>query len=238
MSTPSLTAVPPGLHLIVEASSSAGSMALIAGGVASDDAAPPLNAQHVAHVAIPMGSGRDDLLTPALVPLLEHAGHTMRDLAGLVCGAGPGSFTSLRIAAAFAKGLAFGLDIPLYAMTSLVLVSDRDDHMLSPGAYCIVADALREECYAQCVDVDAHGHAMITAEPVRVHTRDVASYAGERMVVRADANTAMHPRATMARWIAPWSAFGPVNVDAWEPAYGRLAEAQVKWEAAHGRALG
>jgi tRNA threonylcarbamoyladenosine biosynthesis protein TsaB len=23
----------------------------------------------------------------------------------------------------------------------------------------------------------------------------------------------------------------------WEPAYGRLAEAQVKWEAAHGRAL-
>ena len=27
------------------------------------------------------------------------------------------------------------------------------------------------------------------------------------------------------------------DLAAWEPAYGRLAEAQVKWEAAHGRPL-
>ena len=30
----------------------------------------------------------------------------------------------------------------------------------------------------------------------------------------------------------------PVELASWEPDYGRLAEAQVKWEAAHGRALG
>jgi tRNA threonylcarbamoyladenosine biosynthesis protein TsaB len=30
---------------------------------------------------------------------------------------------------------------------------------------------------------------------------------------------------------------GGVDLDLWEPAYGRLAEAQVKWEAAHGRPL-
>ena len=29
----------------------------------------------------------------------------------------------------------------------------------------------------------------------------------------------------------------PVDLASWEPAYGRLAEAQVKWEAAHGRPL-
>ena len=32
-------------------------------------------------------------------------------------------------------------------------------------------------------------------------------------------------------------AAGPVALDGWEPSYGRLAEAQVKWEAAHGRPL-
>jgi tRNA threonylcarbamoyladenosine biosynthesis protein TsaB len=32
-------------------------------------------------------------------------------------------------------------------------------------------------------------------------------------------------------------AIGPVDLGSWEPVYGRLAEAQVKWEAAHGRAL-
>ena len=30
---------------------------------------------------------------------------------------------------------------------------------------------------------------------------------------------------------------GPVDLASWEPVYGRLAEAQVKWEAAHGRPL-
>jgi tRNA threonylcarbamoyladenosine biosynthesis protein TsaB len=30
---------------------------------------------------------------------------------------------------------------------------------------------------------------------------------------------------------------GPVDLGAWEPDYGRLAEAQVRWEAAHGRPL-
>ena len=29
----------------------------------------------------------------------------------------------------------------------------------------------------------------------------------------------------------------PVPLDAWEPDYGRLAEAQARWEAAHGRRL-
>jgi tRNA threonylcarbamoyladenosine biosynthesis protein TsaB len=33
------------------------------------------------------------------------------------------------------------------------------------------------------------------------------------------------------------TASGPCDLNTWEPAYGRLAEAQVKWEAAHGRPL-
>jgi tRNA threonylcarbamoyladenosine biosynthesis protein TsaB len=32
-------------------------------------------------------------------------------------------------------------------------------------------------------------------------------------------------------------ASGPVDLASWEPSYGRLAEAQVRWEAAHGRPL-
>jgi len=31
---------------------------------------------------------------------------------------------------------------------------------------------------------------------------------------------------------------GPIAIETWEPDYGRLAEAQVRWEAAHGRPLG
>jgi tRNA threonylcarbamoyladenosine biosynthesis protein TsaB len=33
------------------------------------------------------------------------------------------------------------------------------------------------------------------------------------------------------------NAADPADLASWEPSYGRLAEAQVKWEAAHGRSL-
>jgi hypothetical protein len=48
----------------------------------------------------------------------------------------------------------------------------------------------------------------------------------------------VHPHA---RGVAPILASiiesGAVRLASWEPDYGRLAEAQVRWEAAHGRPL-
>jgi tRNA threonylcarbamoyladenosine biosynthesis protein TsaB len=46
------------------------------------------------------------------------------------------------------------------------------------------------------------------------------------------------PRArAVARLEAMLAVRGPVDLASWEPAYGRLAEAQVRWESAHGRPL-
>ena len=49
-----------------------------------------------------------------------------------------------------------------------------------------------------------------------------------RMVTPSSANL-LHVAASA------WS--GAVPLDRWEPEYGRLAEAQVKWEASHGAPL-
>jgi hypothetical protein len=47
-----------------------------------------------------------------------------------------------------------------------------------------------------------------------------------------------HPHARGVASILPSIVdSGPVNLASWEPDYGRLAEAQVRWEAAHGRPL-
>jgi tRNA threonylcarbamoyladenosine biosynthesis protein TsaB len=43
--------------------------------------------------------------------------------------------------------------------------------------------------------------------------------------------------AEAAQSLALAAAAGPVDLARWEPRYGRLAEAQVKWEAAQGRPL-
>ena len=45
-----------------------------------------------------------------------------------------------------------------------------------------------------------------------------------------------HARGALAV-AGSWAALPALALDAWEPAYGRLAEAQVKWESAHGRPL-
>jgi tRNA threonylcarbamoyladenosine biosynthesis protein TsaB len=46
-----------------------------------------------------------------------------------------------------------------------------------------------------------------------------------------------YPRAASIMRLGVWLAQPPVSLAAWEPDYGRLAEAQVKWEQAHGRPL-
>ena len=58
-------------------------------------------------------------LIPTIDEVLQEAAADLSELAGLVVGAGPGSFTGVRVAAATAKGLAHALDIPLWAVSSL-----------------------------------------------------------------------------------------------------------------------
>jgi len=81
-------------------------------------------------------------------------------------------------------------------------------------------------------------------EPARLVPADAV----ERVAVDLDArivspspfteSVVATPRARgVARVEALLLARGPVDVGRWEPSYGRLAEAQVRWESAHGRPL-
>jgi len=58
-------------------------------------------------------------LVPAIDRALSEAGVGRTELGGVIVGAGPGSFTGVRIAAATAKGLVAGLGVPLFAVSSL-----------------------------------------------------------------------------------------------------------------------
>jgi tRNA threonylcarbamoyladenosine biosynthesis protein TsaB len=50
---------------------------------------------------------------------LERVGKTVADLTGLVVARGPGSFTGVRVAISVAKGMAAGLSIPVWGVSSL-----------------------------------------------------------------------------------------------------------------------
>ncbi len=235
------------LFLVFEAATSAGSVAIIRVGIAG-------NGEVLAASDVAMGVGRDDHLFPAASAVLASVGVLGRDLAGIVCGSGPGSFTSLRIAASLAKGLASGYEVPLYAVSSLLLAAAAvpDDLVaaLHNRHLVIHADALRGERYVQAVLRSADGRIAAAGSVSRVATEalDTVAAGGVLIGVRGSASAAdppnassiatmVTPRAAALVRVAPDAWHTPVSLDAWEPEYGRLAEAQVQWEVAHQRAL-
>ncbi len=210
-----------GLTLVLDASTYEGSAAVLgADGV-------------IAERTIAMRGITEERLMPAVAEVLAAAGVRAGSRGGLqrvVCGGGPGSFTSLRIAAGIAKGIGAGFDLPLFGVSSLHLAAAA----LVPGTYLLAMDAMREESYALAVTWDG-GHVRELAALRRLPDAALEAYAashGAAVVVAA-------PQARAAyAMLADIVGTGPVDRARWEPAYGRLAEAQVKWEAAHGRPLG
>lgn len=212
--------------LAIEASTYAASVALVTGDTV------------LRETGVAMRDPKQERLMPAIVSTL--ASTPVRDLDAVVCGGGPGSFTSLRIAAALAKGLAVAGHKPLFAISSLLLIVAGMETPPRPGAWLATLDAMRGESFVQLIEVTAGG-AMREASDLRVVRDDeiesIARASGARIAGPGRAvDVAPHARG-IARLRDHGGLAKPVDLATWEPNYGRLAEAQVRWEAAHGRAL-
>jgi len=190
-----------------------------------------------------MRGEQEERLMPAVVATLGEAGCSVRDVTRVICGAGPGSFTSLRIAGAIAKGIVMGNGERadgLFAVSSLALIVAGRSAQLEPGRWLALLDAMRGERYAALYEVGALGSVREIERLGRIRDGDVARECA-RLGARAIGPREMVEAAPHARGAAVLLdeilAHGRVSLDTWEPDYGRLAEAQVKWEAAHGRPL-
>lgn len=83
------------------------------------------------------------------VEVTARAGVAVSDLAAIACGAGPGSFTGLRVGFAVAKGFALPFGIPLITVSSLQVMA-RDMFGVERGAawYLPCLDAGKGQIYA------------------------------------------------------------------------------------------
>ena len=180
-----------------------------------------------------------------------------KDLAGIVVGDGPGSFTGLRIGWAAAKGLAHEAGLELRAIPSLMAAAAGAALKLGAEPVAACFDALRGQVYGAVyvfhpdrVETVVAPAVLTVAELARVapveprvvvgdgamrYAEEVAHWIGAAPVPLES----LPPGATMLLALLERGGTGraiedPVTA---EPVYGRPAEAQARWEARHGRPL-
>jgi len=97
------------------------------------------------------GTRHSELALPMLQQLLERFQLTAANLDAVAFGAGPGSFTGLRIACGLAQGLAFPRGLPVLGVSTLEALAEES------GAACVVAciDARMREVYYAALQREA-----------------------------------------------------------------------------------
>jgi len=86
-------------------------------------------------------------LAPLIEALFRSTGLSKSQLHGVALSAGPGSYTGLRISAATAKGICYGLRVPLISLDSLVVLSASVTTRGDGRWLCPMIDARRMEVY-------------------------------------------------------------------------------------------
>lgn len=146
----------------------------------------------------------------AIGELLDEAGMRLRDLDRIAVGIGPGSFTGVRIAVAYAKSLAYGAGLPLVGVSSYDAL--EPDAVPLPvlavvrGRRGVVCARWRDAAGARaaCGPVGTVVDRLLGGTPETVHavgnTEDVLSQIAERgFIVRALPSRADVPAVAIAQ---------------------------------------
>ena len=104
-----------------------------------------------------------ELILPMVRELLAGAALDMQSLDGIAFGAGPGSFTGVRIAVSAAQGFALGAALPLVPVSSLAALAARALAEDAPRVY-VAQDARMGEVYAGAYEACEDGVRALVAD--------------------------------------------------------------------------
>lgn len=146
-----------------------------------------------------LGRGHAERLAPMVAEVLNEADISPNDIDKISVCTGPGSFTGLRVALAFAKGFALPHNIPVVGLSALeVWAAEADPH--NQQSVIAIADVRRGElCWAHRKD-----GVMITGavtEPADLARAKITALAPD--IIVEDAVTSGETLARLARNITP-----------------------------------
>ncbi len=113
------------------------------------------------------GMNHAALLSVFIAEGMELLRFQAKRLDAVAVSSGPGSYTGLRIGVSTAKGLCYGLDIPLIAVSTLEVLTKqalKSSGVIKTGLFCPMIDARRMEVYAAFYTSKGEIHRAIMAD--------------------------------------------------------------------------
>jgi len=203
------------------------------------------------------GPAASQRILPEIQNLLMKAGVQLPQLDGIVYGTGPGAFTGVRVAVGVTQGLAFGANLPVIGISSVLAVAESARQTAQTEKVIVCLDARMGEVYHAVLRWQAGSWQEISA-PVVCKPQDVpaveedgwlgagsgwrvfeqslsAKYAGQLKNIRPD----MMPQARVMLALAqPLFAAGPTqSAQEAAPLYVRNRVALTAAERAQGQTL-
>ncbi|SEM67474.1 tRNA (adenosine(37)-N6)-threonylcarbamoyltransferase complex dimerization subunit type 1 TsaB [Nitrosomonas marina] len=118
-----------------------------------------------------------ELLLPMVQAILADAGLRLGKIDGLAFGAGPGSFTGLRIACGVAQGLAFATGLPVIGISTLEAVAQQELH----DNIVVAMDARMGEIYHAAFVREAD-HWQVASKPVLCQPQHAPGVSGSQWI--------------------------------------------------------
>ncbi|MDQ0160619.1 tRNA (adenosine(37)-N6)-threonylcarbamoyltransferase complex dimerization subunit type 1 TsaB [Alkalibacillus salilacus] len=200
-----------------------------------------------AELTINMKRNHSIQVMPAVDYVMNQADLKPKDLQLIAIAEGPGSYTGLRIGMSSAKSLAWSLDIPIVALSSLKVLAAQvtDQHKLIAPFF----DARRGNVYAglyertntgiETIQFDRNVEmtdwlktlkemnrdVIITSSTSHQFTDEIYDTLGKN--VRLIDSVLQYPKASMLAYLA--MSEEPISVHALAPQYHRMVEAESKW---------
>ncbi|MFQ5890797.1 MAG: tRNA (adenosine(37)-N6)-threonylcarbamoyltransferase complex dimerization subunit type 1 TsaB [Gemmatimonadota bacterium] len=196
----------------------------------------------LAESLLPVRVTHSESVLPEIDRILHGCGKRPHEVEAVVVGAGPGSFTGVRIAASLGKGLCFAHKVALYAYSSLTAIAAG---VGVQGRVCALLDARRGQVYAAGYLGGEELRRLFGPTVSRVEELlgslfpvDEWRFAGGGATrhaesIRAAGGTVLPPhlgvpRAAALLWLVRSSPESGLvtNVANWEPEYVRLSSAE------------
>ena len=109
-------------------------------------------------------------LFPFIKQVVENAEITLNDLSAVAISKGPGSYTGLRIASSAAKGICYGLNIPMIGVSTLEsMANGMRLNYENNQLFCPMLDARRMEVYTAVYDKDGSMKSPVEAIIIDEH---------------------------------------------------------------------